>query len=145
MPGFTFVNLAVWSISLATGVRFLSDTCYVCAWGVATSFSTAFLLDDTVFARQRDRLGIDSRLLFHSGNVLVHIVPLRLLSPSALTPSSPLLLLSAPLFHLGWGVGCSNGTLCLDDHYASLAKRQWRILWWVAVLTELGVSAVLCL
>ena len=145
MPSFTFVNFAVWSISLAAGVRFLSDTCYVCAWGVATSFSTAFLLDDSVFARQRERLGIDSHLLFHSGNVLVHIVPLWLLSPSPLAPSSPLLLLSAPLFHLVWGVWCSNCTLCLDYHYASLAKRQWRILWWVAVLTEVVVSVVLCL
>ena len=144
MASFTSSNLLLWSISLVAGksLRVVSHACYICACGVAVSFTLAPLLDHTVFDRQREKLGV-TYFEFHSGNVLLHFMPLWLFPCE--DPVSPYAVLLALLWHTGWGTAASGGTLCCDAHYAALSRRNWHILWCVSwtveVLTGLLLSA----
>lgn len=110
------------------------------AWGCLVSFSTAPLLDSSVYSRMRKRRGW-SMPLFHTGNVLLHVLPLFWVSwirpPRTLTLTHGIV---AAIIHGTWGGVVSGGTFRLDDVYVVMPATHWYCMWLVAWTTEVMVA-----
>ena len=104
--------------------------------GIAASFSAAYFLEPTSFARIAVRLGI-SVPAFHLANLIVHVMPCLLV---LLWSSAPVSLIHGALaasVHLGWGAWRTSCTMALDDIYVPLPPETWLNLWAIAVVAEM--------
>ena len=109
--------------------------------GVASSFTTAWIMDRTAFPRIAKRLDL-TLAQFHVANLVVHLLPCALVTRWEHAPLAAWHGAAAALMHCLWGSIVSRGIMCLDDIYVPLPRASWRLLWAVALLTELSVPAL---
>lgn len=97
--------------------------------GSAASFHLVGLWDPTAYARMRRKHGW-SLLVFHGGNVLLHLAPLCYAAvvrpPTGLRWTHGA---AAAVLHGGWGLLVSGGTMRLDGVYVPLSPGVWYRLW----------------
>lgn len=113
-----------------------SAVCIPVLWGVVASFSTAPLLDPTVYERMRRRQGW-TVVEFHVGNLVIHILPL-VWTPPLSRPIGFSDGVAAAVLHLLWGVAASDAgrVLVLDEVYVPLDPWMWRSCFVVSTITE---------
>lgn len=140
LPPFTHITLALALWGLWRGVDSHAWAVAVCLlWGSLLSFTAAPLVDPTVYARMRRKNGW-STLVFHAGNLVLHVAPLGVTfswPPTDMTLAHGVV---AVLTHAAWGVWAGGATLCLDDVYVPL--HDWRVPWGVAWASEIGAAVV---
>ena len=134
MVEFTNISVVLYLLAHVTTWDYVSSLAIPTTWGVATSFSVAFVLDPTVYVRMRRRRGW-SLTTFVLGNLLLHFVPLVYPPPL----SRPLTWwdgMRSAVMHLSWALTESNGSLVLDDIYVSLSPLFWGVCFITSTITE---------
>lgn len=99
------------------------------------SFMIVPILDCTAYSRLMTKNRIPY-VLFHVGNVLLHIVPGIFVSIFPPTKTSFLCRCFAPVFHVSWGFLFADKSLFLDTVYVHMIPKNWYILWFAAVVLE---------
>lgn len=134
LVNFSTCNLVLHAVARALVAPALQRITFIAACGVCVSFYVAGLVPDC-YQRQRRRLRMSSMGLFHLANFVYHVLPLPLMYTSPL----PNMGLYAAMWHLGWGLAVSGGTLELSHQYVHLPIHDWYFLWSVAVAVEVLV------
>lgn len=134
MVSFTTISVLLYLIAHVTAWDYISSLVIPTTWGVATSFSVAFVLDPTVYVRMRCRRGW-SLTTFVLGNLLLHFVPLVFPPPLSRTLTWWDGMRSA-VMHLSWALIESNGSLILDDTYVHIRSVFWGVCFITSTITE---------
>ena len=103
------------------------------AFGGFVSFHALPLLDKSGYSRMRKK-NRWSKLVFHEGNFILHIIPciVILRNPPVYKIIHSIL---ANVIHLVWAI-LSSGSIHCDNVYIPLESYVWRILWTLALITE---------
>ena len=113
--------------------------------GVGVSFFSAFILDVTAFDRIAKKQGLNFMMpLWHVGNVALHGLPILI---SYMFESNIKLVhgIVAGGIHVGWIFLQSGGTMSLDEMYVEMKPSHWKLLWKIALASELGYSILMSL
>ena len=99
------------------------------------SFMMVPVLDSTAYSRLMTKNQIPY-VLFHIGNVLLHLVPGIFVSIFPPSNTNFVCRCCAPLFHVSWGFLFSDKSLFLNTVYVYMTPENWYILWFVTVFLE---------
>ena len=135
MVSFTIISVTLYTIAHAATWDYLSSLVIPTIWGVATSFTTALLLDSTVYARMRRHRGW-SMTTFVVGNIVLHFFPLvfpPLLETRKITMWDGT---RAAVMHITWAYSESHGTFVLDDVYVPMKPWMWYTCLGISTVTE---------
>jgi len=126
-----FLTMLMYGLYLGRSSHFYSVSC-CCAYGSTISFSLLPFFDITAYKRHRDNKGF-SVFVFYSGHFVLHILPCILILFYPPLNIHILHGLLANIVQLSWALLYAN-TLYLDNVYSKLSKRNWNILWGIALL-----------
>lgn len=128
---YTNINLILFSSSLNFPILYPVVVCST--WGIFNSFNFTYLLNPK--AMENFNKKCNNLLLL--GNIITHFIPICItlyIPPKCIKIKHGII---SCCTHLMWGLYVSNGSLCCDKIYFPLPKKNWYVLWSIALISEL--------
>ena len=128
---YTNINLILLSSSLHFPILYPVVVCST--WGIFNSFNFTYLLNPKAMEKLNEKC--NNQLLL--GNIITHFIPIciTLYKPPKCIKFKHGIISSCS--HLMWGLYVSKGTLCCNKIYFPLPKKNWYLLWSIALISEL--------
>lgn len=141
LDSYTSWNGLLLLCALLLRVHTLMPYLFVSYIGINISFHSSILFKRDVFGLMAKELGMSMKKAFVY-DIIMHILPLCITYwyciSLGLFPLKWYHGILVCLYHLSWSYVMCDG-LCLDEVYIPLPWEMWKVMWVIAVGTELGV------